>query len=326
MAEAAVAAALLLEHVPQAVSVLLRPGALNSLVDAALEEVASPGSDATLGVDPYPVALSVSSAVTCGTLLAACRGLQCTLLQSPTPVAIRHSLREPTQMNGATGRKTSHIHILRRTPASTSYWLRKVMCHMYVGSEACNALSSAVRWLPHDIPLSRQNTGTEEHLRQPGKRQDEPLPDGSSAVLESQDQPSSEKVKKSCHSARLYKLKGPSQSWPLNFWHLLLAACRVPLPYIRAFSSRQASWQSDSCDTQESMERSQTGQLDSIAEQEVPHSNGDLRAPGACAGEWPQRCRAQDSKQYETLTFPCRRYSLCYPHVCQCLSLKHFTI
>lgn len=50
VAEAAVAAALLLEHLPQAVSILLRPGALNSLVDAALEEVASPGSDATLGV------------------------------------------------------------------------------------------------------------------------------------------------------------------------------------------------------------------------------------------------------------------------------------
>lgn len=49
VAEAAVAAALLLEHVPQAVSVLLRPGALNSLVDAALDEAASPGSDATLG-------------------------------------------------------------------------------------------------------------------------------------------------------------------------------------------------------------------------------------------------------------------------------------
>ena len=195
---------------------------------------------------------------------------------------------------------------------------------MYVGSEACNALSSAVRWLPHDIPLSRQNTGTEEHLRQPGKRQDEPLPDGSSAVLESQDQPSSEKVKKSCHSARLYKLKGPSQSWPLNFWHLLLAACRVPLPYIRAFSSRQASWQSDSCDTQESMERSQTGQLDSIAEQEVPHSNGDLRVQEP-ALENGHSDAAQDSEQYETLTFHVGGIALCYPHVCQCF-VKHFTI
>ena len=52
MSEAAVAAALLLEHVPQAVSVLLRPGALNSLADAALNEVASPDLDAALGGSP----------------------------------------------------------------------------------------------------------------------------------------------------------------------------------------------------------------------------------------------------------------------------------
>lgn len=38
VAEAAVAAALLLEHATQAVSILLRPGVLNPLVDAALDE------------------------------------------------------------------------------------------------------------------------------------------------------------------------------------------------------------------------------------------------------------------------------------------------
>ena len=62
VAEAAVAAALLLEHVPQAVSVLLRPGAVNSLVDAALEEVATPGSDATLG-ETLPCCLPCLSTV-----------------------------------------------------------------------------------------------------------------------------------------------------------------------------------------------------------------------------------------------------------------------
>lgn len=63
-----------------------------------------------------------------------------------------------------------------------------VVCLMCVGSEACNALSSAVQWLPHDIPLSRQNTGPEEHLRQPGNRQDEPVSGGDVAVLENQQQ------------------------------------------------------------------------------------------------------------------------------------------
>ena len=42
VAEAAVAAALVLEHVPQAVAILLRPGALNALVDAALDEASTP--------------------------------------------------------------------------------------------------------------------------------------------------------------------------------------------------------------------------------------------------------------------------------------------
>ena len=51
------AAALLLEHVPQAVSILLRPGALNALVDAALDEAASTVSDATLG-EPMPRLIS----------------------------------------------------------------------------------------------------------------------------------------------------------------------------------------------------------------------------------------------------------------------------
>ena len=74
---------------------------------------------------------------------------------------------------------------------------QQMVCRMCVGSEACNALSSAVQWLPHDIPLSRQNTGTEEHLRQLSKHQDEPVPDGNGAIPESQHQlggQSSEKV------------------------------------------------------------------------------------------------------------------------------------
>lgn len=49
VAEAAIAAALVLEHVPQAVAILLRPGALNALVDAALDEAANPAPDNSLG-------------------------------------------------------------------------------------------------------------------------------------------------------------------------------------------------------------------------------------------------------------------------------------
>ena len=49
VAEAAIAAALVLEHVPQAVAILLRPGALNALVDAALDEAANPASDNSCG-------------------------------------------------------------------------------------------------------------------------------------------------------------------------------------------------------------------------------------------------------------------------------------
>ena len=41
-AEAAIAGALLLEHVPQAAAILLRPGALSALVDAAIDEAAAP--------------------------------------------------------------------------------------------------------------------------------------------------------------------------------------------------------------------------------------------------------------------------------------------
>ena len=50
------------------------------------------------------------------------------------------------------------------------------------------------------------------------------------------------------------------------------------------------------------MERSQTGQLDSIAEQEAPHSNGDLPVQEH-ALENGHSDAAQDSEQYETLTF-----------------------
>lgn len=70
MEEAAIAAALLLEHVPQAVSILLRPGALNSLVDAALEEVASPSSDAVTGENwswPDPLDLCSPQSLFCHT-------------------------------------------------------------------------------------------------------------------------------------------------------------------------------------------------------------------------------------------------------------------
>ena len=42
VAEAAIAAALLLEHAPAGVSMLLRPGALRSLVAAVLKEAAGP--------------------------------------------------------------------------------------------------------------------------------------------------------------------------------------------------------------------------------------------------------------------------------------------
>ena len=49
VAEAAVAAALVLEHVPQAIAILLRPGALSALVDAALDEAASPAPDDSCG-------------------------------------------------------------------------------------------------------------------------------------------------------------------------------------------------------------------------------------------------------------------------------------
>jgi hypothetical protein len=48
-AEAAIASALLLEHVPQAAAILLRPGALSALVDAALDEAAAPVANAGKG-------------------------------------------------------------------------------------------------------------------------------------------------------------------------------------------------------------------------------------------------------------------------------------
>ena len=124
---------------------------------------------------------------------------------------------------------------------------RVVSC---VGSEACNALSSAVRWLPHDLPLSRQNTGTEEHLRQPGRPQGEAVPDSQDADAASDKQDAA---------------GGPSGD-------------------------------------KESMERSQTGHLDSIAEQEAPHSNGDLQLQEH-ALENGHSDAGQDGEQYETLTF-----------------------
>ena len=71
MGEAAIAAALLLDHVPQAVSILLRPGALNALVDAALEEVASPSSDAVMGGNtfwPDPLDLCSPQSLFCHTV------------------------------------------------------------------------------------------------------------------------------------------------------------------------------------------------------------------------------------------------------------------
>ena len=49
VAEAAIAAALVLEHVPQAIAILLRPGALSALVDAALDEAASAAPDDSCG-------------------------------------------------------------------------------------------------------------------------------------------------------------------------------------------------------------------------------------------------------------------------------------
>lgn len=49
MAEAAIAAALLLEHMPQAVTILLRPAGLSSLVDAALDEAGRAPSDSAWG-------------------------------------------------------------------------------------------------------------------------------------------------------------------------------------------------------------------------------------------------------------------------------------
>ncbi len=90
VAEAAVAAALLLEHVPQAVSVLLRPGALNSLVDTALEEVASPGSDATLGVTP--TLLPVMSQLDLWNPVGSLRGLLHSLAKcTPEQLAFREA-------------------------------------------------------------------------------------------------------------------------------------------------------------------------------------------------------------------------------------------
>ena len=52
----------------------------------------------------------------------------------------------------------------------------------------------------------------------------------------------------------------------------------------------------------EVLERSQTGHLGSIAEQEAPHSNGDLRVQEPVLQNGHSDT-AQDSKQYETLTF-----------------------
>ena len=48
-ADSAIAGALLLEHVPQAAAILLRPGALSALVDAALDEAAAPSVDTGKG-------------------------------------------------------------------------------------------------------------------------------------------------------------------------------------------------------------------------------------------------------------------------------------
>lgn len=45
VAEAAIAAALLLEHTPQGASLLLRPGALTALIDAVLDENSGPLPD-----------------------------------------------------------------------------------------------------------------------------------------------------------------------------------------------------------------------------------------------------------------------------------------
>ena len=242
LAEAAVAAALLLGHVPQAVSVLLRPGAITSLVDAALDEVASPGPDATLGgVPPFPV---VVASPTC--------------LQRTGQLLIIHG-QKPAQQWGKHGRcwalpgrqpppchHTGNLHTSKLTSIG-----ELVSC---AGSEACNALSSAVRWLPHDLPLSRQGTGTEEHLRRPGHVQSEAVADSQDADGTTDD-----------HIAAQRPVGRPNGE-------------------------------------KESMERSQTGHLDSIAEQDVPHSNGDVQLQEH-ALENGHSDAAQDGEQYETLTF-----------------------
>ena len=101
-----------------------------------------------------------------------------------------------------------------------------------------------MRWLPHDAPLSRQSTSTEEHLRRAGQPQNAIMPETHDAAPDRQDGPGR-------HSSE-----------------------------------------------KEAMERSQTGHLDSIAEQEAPQCNGDLHVLENGHSE-----AAQEGEQYETLTF-----------------------
>ena len=140
MAEAAIAAALVLEHVPQAIAILLRPGALNALVDAALDEAASPAPDdfgKPLRCMPYSRLLSVLESgnwrcdYDCGR--ASSPDLLCTQLRCLSAPSLCEHVWGPC-----------------------------------AGSEACHALSAAVQWLPQDLPLSRQGTSTTELFHQPG--------------------------------------------------------------------------------------------------------------------------------------------------------------
>jgi len=123
--------------------------------------------------------------------------------------------------------------------------LNRIVC--CAGSEACHALSSAVRWLPQDISLSRQSTATEEHLCLPS------MP--------------SHGIGKHTQDAAESKTS-----------------------------------QSTAGDDREHMERSHTGQLDSIAEQEALHSNGNATSQEHDL-ENGHSASAQDGEQYETLTF-----------------------
>lgn len=123
--------------------------------------------------------------------------------------------------------------------------LNRIVC--CAGSEACHALSSAVRWLLQDISLSRQSTATEEHLCPPS------MP--------------SNGIGKHTQDAAESKIS-----------------------------------QSTASNDNEHMERSHTGQLDPIAEQEALHSNGNVSSQEH-ALENGHSASAQDSEQYETLTF-----------------------